>query len=181
MKRRVVITGLGVVAPGGIGKTAFWNNVKDGISSTALVTQFESEGMSTGMAAEVATFDPRDFLGARSAMRMDRSAHFALVAAMMAYEDAHLIVDPVTSKRTGVFEGTALGGLNATLARHREYLAAPELRLNPMTLLKGMSGNASSIIAMEFHLHGPAITFSNGCVSSSYAFGHGFRKIQHGN
>jgi 3-oxoacyl-[acyl-carrier-protein] synthase II len=180
MGRRVVITGLGVIAPGGIGIETFWNEVKNGHSAVNIVQQFESGGLPTRIAAEVIGFNPWEFVNRRWLNRVDRTAQFAMGAARMAYDDARLNLKPATAIRTGIFEGTALGGMNENLLQHKQYLADSHRRINPLSLIKGMTGSASGSIALEFHLHGPSITFSNGCVSSSWAIGYGFEKIQHG-
>lgn len=180
MKRRVVITGMGTVAPGGIGLDRFWRAIRDGIPSTDRVSQFDCDELPSKIAAEVRGFDPYHYINAAVARRMERCTQFVLCAAMMAYEDSGITIDSAMSRRTGVFEGTSLGSLSANLAMHRRLLLEGGSRVSPSCLISGMNGNASSSIALEYHLHGPAITFSEGSVSSAYAVGYGFRKIQHG-
>lgn len=180
MKPRVVITGIGVIAPGGTGTEAFWNRAKNGVSAVGRLTRFEGNGLPATIAAEVRDFEPRDFLPRTRIGRMERSAQFALSASILACQDSRLVLDPASTRRAGVFEGTALGGLASIFDQHRRFLASGERVVEPSGLIREMSGNASSSIALHFHLHGPAMTFAQGCVSSSYAIHCGFRKIQTG-
>jgi 3-oxoacyl-[acyl-carrier-protein] synthase II len=180
MTQRVVITGIGVVAPGGTGTDLFWSRVRDGVPAVGRLTRFEGNGLPTTLAAEVVDFDPGAFLPRRWATRTERCAQFALSASMLACEDAGLVLDDRLARRAGVFEGTALGSLTTILDQHRRFLTSGERVVDPTGLIREMSGNASSSIALYFHLHGPAMTFSQGCVSSSYAIHYGFRRIQTG-
>lgn len=180
MKRRVVITGIGVVAPGGVEKEKFWSTVKNGVPMADLVSQFESDGLPTKIAAEVKGFNPCELLGSRWMKRIERSAQFALGSAILAYQDAHLALDFATARRTGVFEGTAIGSMNSNFALHKRFISNNLRQVSPASLISGMTGNSSGTIAQYFHLNGPAVTFSEGCVSSSYAVGYAFRKIQQG-
>jgi 3-oxoacyl-[acyl-carrier-protein] synthase II len=180
MKQRVVITGIGVVAPGGTGKEMFWSRVKDGLPAADRLTRFEGNGLPATIAAEVGNFEPREFLPPKWITRTERCAQFALTASILACEDARLVLDEATTRRAGVFEGTALGSLTAIFDQHRKFLTSGDRLVDPTGVVREMSGNASSSIALYFHLHGPAMTFSQGCVSSSYAIHYGFRKIQTG-
>jgi 3-oxoacyl-[acyl-carrier-protein] synthase II len=87
-------------------------------------------------------------------------------------------VDCTTSGRTGIFDGTSLGSINSNLSQQRAMIESPSARVSPSALLKGMTGSSSGDVALHFHLHGPAVTFSMGSVSSSYAIGYAFRKIK---
>ncbi|MCI0330297.1 MAG: beta-ketoacyl-[acyl-carrier-protein] synthase family protein [candidate division Zixibacteria bacterium] len=180
MKRRVVITGVGVVAPGGVGKEKFWSRVKEGRPAAGPLTRFESDGLPVKIAAEAADFDPREFLSQRWMSRTERYTQFALAASILAAGDAGLVLEGAATRRAGVFEGTSAGSLSAIFDQHRKFLANGSRPVDPTDLVRGMSGNASGSIALFFHLNGPAVTFSQGCVSSSYAIHYGFRKIQTG-
>lgn len=180
MKHRVVITGIGVVVPCGVGPEKFWYHVGHGIPTADTISRFDTDGLPTRIACETKEFDPHNYLDRRLIRRLERCAQFAVSAAKLAQQDADIMIDAQTGRRTGVFEGTALGCINSNFERHREYLYDGVRHVSPLGLVTGMTGNASSCIAQEFHLQGPSITLSNGCVSSSYAVGCAFRKIQYG-
>ena len=176
--RRVVITGIGVTVPGGMGSSELWNHVREGVSAAGVVDEFREGHLPVHIGAEVKGFDPADFIDRKSVSRTERCTQFALASAELAYHDAGCTVDSATSKRTGVFDGTSLGSINSNLSQQRAMLGAPASRVSPSALLKGMTGTSSGDVALHFHLHGPAVTFSMGSVSSSYAIGYAFRKIK---
>lgn len=180
MNRRVAITGIGTIVPGGVGRKSLWESVVCGVSAVSASPALEIDSLPVRIAACVDSFTPEEFLNRKWMNRTERCSQFALSAAMLAYEDAGLTLDAALSRRTGVFDGTSLGSINANLAQQRELNFDHTMRVSPSCLLKGMTGSSSGDIAMEFHLHGPAITFSMGSVSSSYAIGYAFRKIKFG-
>ena len=177
-RRRVVITGIGVAVPGGIGAAQLWNHVRDGVSAASVVDAFSEEHLPVRIGAEVKNFDPAEFIDRKTISRTERCTQFALASAELAYNDAEGVMEGTTSKRTGVFDGTSLGSINSNLSQQRAMLEAPSARVSPSALLKGMTGSSSGDVALHFHVHGPAVTFSMGSVSSSYAIGYAFRKIK---
>jgi 3-oxoacyl-[acyl-carrier-protein] synthase II len=180
MKRRVVITGIGVVAPGGVGIDGFWSRVKDGRPAARQVKRLGTDGLPAPIAAEVDGFDPAEFMPRKWVARTERCAQFALAAAMLAGRDAGVTPGDPAMSRAGVFDGTASGGFGAICDQHRRFMASGGRRVDPTGLIREMNGNASSSIALHFRSHGPAVTFSQGCVSSASAIHYGFRTIQSG-
>ncbi len=176
--RRVVITGIGLTVPGGIGSEQLWGNLRDGVSAAGVVDALSEEHLPVQIGAEVKNFDPAEFLDRKSVLRTERCTQFALASAELAYHDAGRTMDSTTSERTGVFDGTSLGSINSNLSQQRAMIEAPSARVSPSALLKGMTGSSSGDVALHFHAHGPAVTFSMGSVSSSYAIGYAFRKIK---
>lgn len=180
MEKKVVITGIGVITSSGIGKEKLWNSVLNGISSAGISEILKSNNLPAKIASEITDFDALKYLSNRALLRLDKEAAFALIASNMALEDSQLTIDESLSSEIGVFEGTALASLNNNFERHTKYLAEGMKKISPLALLNGLTGNASGMIAQELNIHGPAITFSNGCVSSSYAIGYAYRRIQSG-
>ena len=177
-RRRVVITGIGLAVPGGIGSEQLWSNLRDGVSAAGVVDTLSEEHLPVHIGAEVKNFDPAEFIDRKSVLRTERCTQFALASAELAYHDAGRTMDSRTSGRTGVFDGTSLGSINSNLSQQRAMIEAPSARVSPSALLKGMTGSSSGDVALHFHAHGPAVTFSMGSVSSSYAIGYAFRKIK---
>ena len=136
------------------------------------------EHLPVQIGAEVKNFDPAEFIDRKSVLRTERCTQFALASAELAYHDAGRTMDSTTSGRTGVFDGTSLGSINSNLSQQRAMIEAPSARVSPSALLKGMTGSSSGDVALHFQAHGPAVTFSMGSVSSSYAIGYAFRKIK---
>ncbi len=180
MRKRVVITGIGVILPCGTSKENLWDSVSKGISFAGVSDELKCSDIPVWIANEIKNFNPGNYLKPRTLMRLDKQGLLALIAARMAVEDSNLVISESSSFKTGIFEGTALASLNTNFARHSVYIDSGLKKISPLALLNGLTGNASGLIAQEYGIHGPAITFSNGCVSSSYAVGYGFKKIQNG-
>lgn len=179
-ERRVVLTGLGVIAPGSVGKEAFWHTIKEGKSMTSRLTKFDVSSYPTQIAAEVNGFDPTDFMSPKTARRTDRSSHFALVAAKMAFEDSRLKISGQTSQKIGVFDSTSLGALGWLFEQHAIFMEKGYNRLHPLAAVIGFPGSSAAEISLSFKLHGPSLTFSAGSTGSSVAIGYGFNAIRKG-
>ncbi|MGP4020929.1 beta-ketoacyl-[acyl-carrier-protein] synthase family protein [Saccharopolyspora sp. 5N708] len=185
-QRRVVITGIGVVAPGGIGRDSFWELITSGRSATRTISAFDASAFRSRVAAE-ADFDPLAHgLTPRQSRRMDRVAQFAVVSAREALADSGLTVDELPPERTSVTIGSAVG---CTTSLEREYAvvsdsgrswlvdheyAVPHLYdyLVPSSLARE--------VAWEVGAEGPAAVVSTGCTSGIDAVGHGCELIREG-
>jgi len=114
-KRRVVITGLGVIAPNGIGKEKFWENIKNGKSGIKKITSFDTEIFPCKIAGEVTDFDPLNFLNTKEIKHMARFTQFSIAASKMAIEDAALDLGNENREKIGVVIGSSVGGLSYAL------------------------------------------------------------------
>ncbi|HWM76237.1 MAG TPA: beta-ketoacyl synthase N-terminal-like domain-containing protein, partial [Methylomirabilota bacterium] len=135
--RRVVVTGLGVVAPNGIGKETFWQNLIAGKSAIDYITAFDPTPYPCHVAGEVRDFDPKDFSTSRKAKMMGRFSQFAVAATRLAFDDAHFKMTPDRAPRTSVFYGTSVNGggdvaANALETIWREGVSA----INPWAALE---------------------------------------------
>ena len=149
MKRRVVITGLGVIAPNGIGKEAFWNALKEGKSGIAKITRFDASTYPSHVAGEVNDFKPTDYLSPKSARRMDRFTQFGVAASRMALEDAHLEISNTNNKTIGISTGSALGALPYAEFQHALFLEKGLNRTDPLLATRLFAGEAASHISIE--------------------------------
>jgi 3-oxoacyl-[acyl-carrier-protein] synthase II len=178
-KRRVVITGLGVVAPNGIGKDAFWQANIEGKSGVDKITAFDVSNLESKIAAQVKNFDPPQFIPKEVAKRVDRFVHLGLASAKMAIEDSKIDLEKEDKNRIGVIIGSGLGGV---LFHEEQILAGYEKgvhRLNPLCVPRISPNAVSSHIAIQYGLLGPNIVISTACASGTHAIGEAFRKIQH--
>jgi minimal PKS ketosynthase (KS/KS alpha) len=184
--RRTVVTGIGVVAPGGVTREAFWENITAGNTATRLISFFDPSGFRSQMAAE-ADFDPiAAGLTEHEKRRMDRYVQFAAVAAAEALEDAALDLDGVDRDRVGVTLGSAVGGTMqledgyiAVSNRGAEWLVDPDYS-DPFLYSGLVPSSLASEIAVKFGAHGPAVVISTGCTSGIDAIGYGHHLIQDG-
>ena len=128
-RRRVAVTGLGLITPIGTGKEAFWTGVRSGRQGVVPVTRFDTSQLRTRIAGEVDDFDPSDHFAPRRRSRYDRFAQFSIAAARLALEDSGLVIGEgpgaVSSERLGVAIGSALGGVSGRRGRPRRVSAKP--------------------------------------------------------
>jgi beta-ketoacyl-acyl-carrier-protein synthase II len=187
-RRRVVITGLGVVAPNGIGKEAFWQACIDGRSGVRHISSFAASALPTCIAGEIPDFNPEELgLTAEERTRMDRGTQFGIAAANLALRDANLITSLTEEERdaTGVCMGAAMASVaeGETLWAHltkggtRQLPAGIDAAVSDSVFLTNASALA---IAAHHHLHGPCVVISTGCAAGADAIGQAFWTIQEG-
>ena len=184
--RRTVITGIGVVAPGGLTRDAFWEQLVDGRTATAPITLFDADGLRSRIAAECA-FDPRAAgVSDHEIRRTDRHVQFALAAADEAVTDSGLSVDDDVADRVGVSLGTAVGGSTwleqdyvAVSDGGRERLVDPDYA-SPFLYQALVPSTLAGEVAARFGACGPAVVISTGCTAGIDAIGYGHQVIQDG-
>jgi len=185
-KRRVVITGLGVVAPNGIGKEDFWNACIAGRSGVRRITRFDASPLSTQIAGEIANFNPLTLgIRAEEAFSLDRGAQFALAAANLALEDAafHSQLSEAERDQFGVYLGSAMAaveeGEKLWIQLTDRGAHSPDAAMSdviPVTMLSSFV--PASIVSAYYQLHGPCIVISTGCSAGADAIGEAFWAIQ---
>jgi len=179
-KRRVVITGLGIVSPIGIGVSATWKNLIAGQSGIGKITHFDASQMACQIAGEVKDFEVTQYLPAKDARRMDRFIHFGLVAGIEAFKDSGLQVSEQNAERIGVNIGSGIGGLPMIETTHGEYLAAGHRRISPFfipgTIINMISGNLS----VMYGLKGPNLAMVSACTTGTHCIGESARIIEYG-
>jgi 3-oxoacyl-[acyl-carrier-protein] synthase II len=176
--RRVVITGLGVVAPNGIGKEPFWQNLIAGKSAIDYITAFDASPLSCQVAAEVKDFHPSDFMSARRAKVMGRFSQLAVAATRLALEDA--LIPEYMSKRMAICFGTSVSGLEVAVDGVQDFVAKGPGEIKPWTALEYPPHAAASSLAIEFGIHGPALTISSNCCTGVDAINAAARQIASG-
>jgi 3-oxoacyl-[acyl-carrier-protein] synthase II len=175
--RRVVVTGLGVVAPIGIGVDAFWNQLTAGASGVARITKFDAAALPTQIAAEVKGFDPETYLQRRDVVRTDTFIHFALTAAQEALADAKL--QPSSGDaRMGVSIGTALGGLPLIFRTYDGLLSDGMRGVNPYAMPGFLPNMAAGWVSMRTGARGPIACATTACAAGAQAIGDAARFIQ---
>ena len=177
MNRRVVITGLGVVAPNGVGKRAFWDALKQGHSGIRRITRFDPSLFPTQFAGEV-DFDPARFISHKQLKRMDRTSHLAVSAAKMAVQDAALKIREEDPDRIGVMIGTAMAGHGMILEQHNAFRDKGPMKISTFTAIASFPDAPSSQISIELRLNGPSFSIATACSSASDAIGYAFNAIR---
>lgn len=179
-KRRVVVTGLGVISPIGSGKDKFFQSLKEGICGVDHITRFETEGFDTKIAAEVKDFEPTEYIDKKESRRMDRFTQYAVAASKMAVADAELDVNSVDSDMFGVCIGSGIGGMETLEAQHDVLRDKGPGRVSPFMVPMMISNIASGNVSIALNAKGPNSTVVTACASSTNAIGEAFRLIQRG-
>lgn len=180
LRKRVVVTGIGVVAPVGIGKDSFWDSVSKGVSGVRLIDSFDTTPYRTKIAAQVRDFDPSKYLSPQKIYTTDRFSQFALVATSEAIEDSKLVIDDNNRKRIGVIWGSSETGINTRELGYKQFFLEGHRALDPLTLPKAMGVAAASNISIEYGITGLNYSITNTCSSGSVSIGEGYRLIKHG-
>lgn len=181
MKRRVVITGLGVVSPVGIGKEKFWEELLKGKSGITEITEFDATEFPVKIAGEVKDFDAALYIGDKKQVRhMDRYAQFAVAAAKLAAKDASYDMEKENSNRAGVVIGTGIGGIATLEETVRRIDKRGPTKVNPFAVPMMIGNMASGHVSISLGLQGPVLTDVTACASGTNAIGTALRIIQSG-
>ncbi len=179
-ERRVVITGLGIVSPVGIGLTENWQAIVGGRSGIARITQFDASGYSSQIAGEVKGFEPTRFLGDKDARRMDRFCQLGMASGIEAIKDSGLEVTEANAERIGVHMGSGFGGIHTveetTLTLHQKGPRRVSPFYVPMSIINMISGNLS----IMYGLKGPNLAMVTACSTATHAIGDAARLIEYG-
>ena len=181
-KRRVVVTGLGVVSPIGNNLKEFWQSLIEGKSGVRRLQCFDPTHFTSKIAAEVKNFDPSQYLSAKDMKRMDRFVQFAVVSAKMAVENANLNLEMEDRNRVGVVIGSGIGGLHTVEKEHRQYIAlGPEKgpdRMSPFLIPMLIVNMAAGQVSICLGVKGPNSAVATACATSNHAIGDALRIIQ---
>jgi 3-oxoacyl-[acyl-carrier-protein] synthase II len=178
--RRVVVTGLGVVAPNGTNTEVFWANLVNGITGIDRITRFDASQHDSKIAGEVKGFDPLNYIEKKEVKKMDLFIQYALASAIMAIDDAQLEIEKAERSRIGVSIGTGMGGIPALEESHKTLLEKGPGRISPFFIPSIITNLASGQIAMRFGLRGPNSCVSTACATGNHAIGDSFEVIRRG-
>lgn len=180
MKQRIVITGLGAVTPLGNDVPTLWEALVAGRSGVGLTTCFDISDMEVRIAAEVKDFDPVALFDRRMARRNDRFTLFALAAARQAIADANLEFDDNLKQTTGVFIGSAIGGIITLLKNYDALQSSGPRRVSPFMVPMMMPNAASATVAITHGLRGPNLSVASACATGTHAIGEAAEVIRRG-
>ena len=180
MDRRVVVTGLGLITPLGIGVEKTWSALCAGKSGIAEITRFDTSDFLTKIAGEVKDFHPEDFLPKKEAKRTTRFIVFAIAATRMAVEDSGLKIDSSNADRIGVVTGCGLGGLSTLEENQRIMDEKGPKRVSPFFIPMMIGNMAPGMISIHFGAKGPNSSVATACAAGSHAIGDAFKIIKRG-
>ena len=180
MKNRVVITGVGLVTPVGIGVEESWNAVCAGKSGIGPITRFDTAEFKTKIAGEVKGFDPLDYMEKKDAKRTQPYIAYAVAAAKMALADAGLSIDSHNSERIGVSSGCGLGGLFLLESEAQKLAEFGPKRISPFFIPTIIGNMAAGMISIITGARGPNLSMATACAAGTHAVGDAFKIVQSG-
>lgn len=180
MKRRVVVTGLGMVTPLGTGVEKNWEGLCAGKSVIGPVTRFDTSEFKSRIAAEVTDFNSSDFMDKQAIRRFDIFIHYGIASARMAMEDSGLKIDSSNSHRVGCLTGSGLGGLSMIENFHKVLMDKGPNRVSPFFIPGIIPNMLPGEIAIQFGAQGPNSSIETACAASTHAVGESFRLVREG-
>jgi len=178
MKKKVVVTGMGVITPIGLNVGDFWHGLTRGVSGVDFIQTFDTEGQSTTFGAEVKGFDPNDFFSGKETNRMDTFTQYGVAAAKEALAQANLNMDDVDPYRVGVLVGSGAGGTTYVVDNHKKLLERGPRRVSPYLANGMLIDSTSSEISMLIGAKGMSGAIVTACATGSNCIGEGMRSIQ---
>ncbi len=181
MNRRVVITGLGVVSPVGIGKENYWRALEAGENGVRRITTFDASDFSVKIAGEVQNFDATPYMPKKDVKRTDRAIQFATVASTLAIEDAKLDLSEVDPWRFGAYIGSGIGGLHTIRDGFQDLEQKGPRLLSPYSIPMMIANMPSAYVAIKFGCKGPNMCIVTACASSVNSIGEAWHAVKRGN
>jgi 3-oxoacyl-[acyl-carrier-protein] synthase II len=179
-RRRVVVTGLGIIAPVGIGLAQSWGNIVAGKSGINRITRFDASAFSSQIAGEVKDFDVSRYLPAKEARRMDTFIHYGMAAGIEAVKDAGLEVSAQNAERIGVNIGSGIGGLPLIENTHVEYQKSGPRKISPFFVPGSIINMISGNLSIMYGFKGPNLAIVTACTTATHCIGESGRIIEYG-
>ena len=177
-KRRVVVTGIGMISPLGVGNEATWQGLVEGRSGIGPITKFDASAYSARIAGEVLDFNPEQWIEKKEVKKSDTFIHYAIGAAQIAVDDAKLDTKAMDPDRLGVIIGSGIGGLPLIEEMHRKLLERGPTRISPFFIPGLIVNLATGQISIRFNARGPSSAPATACATGAHAIGDAFRIIQ---
>ena len=180
MRRRVVITGLGLIC--GVGNTTqeVWDQLCAGVSGVGPITGFDTTDYPVTFAAEVKNFDVLQFVDKKESRKMGRFIHLAIAATQEAMQQSGLVITPEIEERVGVFIGSGIGGFEVIEREHNNLLAGGPRKISPFFIPATIVNMAAGHVSIRYGAKGPISATATACATSANSIGDSFRMIQHG-
>jgi 3-oxoacyl-[acyl-carrier-protein] synthase II len=180
VERRVVITGIGLVSPLGIGTEKNWQAISQGKNGIGLISHFDASQYTSKIAGQVKDFEPLDFFEKKEMRKMDRFIQYAVAAAQLAVQDSGIDIARLEGDRCGVHVGSGIGGIGSIEETHKTLLERGPGRVSPFFLIQTLINEASGQISIKFKARGPNSAIATACSSGAHAAGDSSRIIARG-
>lgn len=179
-RRRVVVTGLGLVAPVGLDVKSSWGNILAGKSGIQPITHFDVSGFTTRFGGPIYGFDPTDYVSEKDAKKMDKFIHYGIAAGCQAIEDSGLVVDDSNRRRIGVAIGSGIGGITGIENNHEIYRTKGPRRISPFFVPANIINMVAGDLSIKFGLQGPNYSIVSACATGTHNIGEAGLMIRHG-
>ena len=179
-KRRVVVTGLGVISPIGNSVESAWDSLMAGRSGIVRISRFDASAFASQIAGEVKGFDVSAYLSAKEARRMDVFIHYGLAAGIDAFKDSGIEVNDANRERIGVNIGSGIGGLPMIEETHKTFLAEGPRKISPFFIPSSIINMIAGHLSIHFSLQGPNLALVTACTTGTHAIGESARLIERG-
>lgn len=180
MRRRVVVTGMGVITPIGNSVEEFWNAVREEKTGFGEITHFDASGYKCHLAAEVKNFDGKNYMDPKAAKRMELFCQYAVAATKEAIADAGLEMEKEDPYLVGTAIGSGVGSLQAIEREYKKLLEKGPGRVNPLLVPMMISNMAAGNVSIQFGFKGKSINDVTACATGTNTIGEAFRSIQYG-
>ncbi|MBX9633173.1 MAG: beta-ketoacyl-ACP synthase II [Burkholderiales bacterium] len=179
-RRRVVVTGLGIVCPTGIGVPEAWGNIIAGRSGITAITRFDASAFPSRIAGEVKGFDPAKYMPAKEVRRLDTFIHYGLAAASEAIADAGIVATPENAERIGVVIGSGIGGLPLIEETKEAVAEGGPRKISPFFVPGSIINMIAGVLSITHGFKGPNLAIVTACTTSTHSIGEGGRLIEYG-
>jgi 3-oxoacyl-[acyl-carrier-protein] synthase II len=179
-RRRVVVTGVGLLCSVGKGTEQSWTAIKAGQNGIRRITQFDASDFACQIAGEVQGFDPLEYVDRKDVKKMGRFIQFAMAASEFAVNSAQLQVKPENAEQTGVYIGSGIGGFEVIEREHKVLLERGPSRISPFFIPSCIVNLASGYVSIKYNAKGPNSATATACTTSAHSIGDSFRLIQYG-
>ena len=179
MKRRVVVTGLGVISPIGNGIEEFWNGILENKVGIDTITRFDTTDYKAKLAAEVKNFDAKKYMDAKAAKRMELFCQYGVAAAKEAFSSAGLNMEKEDPYRIGISVGCGVGSLQAVEREYERLLEKGPGRVNPLLVPMMITNIAAGNISIQLGIKGKSLNIVTACATGTHSIGEAFRSIQY--
>jgi 3-oxoacyl-[acyl-carrier-protein] synthase II len=180
LSRRVVITGIGMISPLGIGNAENWKSLIEGRSGIITITRFDLTDYPSRIAGEVKNFNPTDFVSKKDVKKMDLFIQYAIAASEFAVQDSGLKIDSSNQNRIGVYIGSGIGGFGVIEATHKALLEGGPRKISPFFIPASIVNLASGWVSIRFGAKGPNSATCTACTTSAHAIGDSYKIIERG-
>ncbi len=180
LRRRVVITGIGLVTPLGLGVESNWQALLEGRTGIGLISRFDTTHFKTKIAGEIKNFEVQQFIDRKEARKMDLFIQYAIAAAELAVQDSGIDRELLRGERTGVYVGSGIGGIGSIEETHRVLLEKGPERVSPFFIIQTIINEAPGHISIRYGSSGPNMSNATACSTAAHAIGEAFRMIQLG-